>query len=48
MNLGGLMGEMIISDVNKEVYDLLKIGEVIGVGKSTVFGLGKIKVEDLG
>jgi len=48
MNLGGLMGEMVISSVNKEVYDLLKIGEVIGVGKSTVFGLGKIKVEDLG
>jgi len=48
MNLGGLMGEMIISDVNEEVYNLLKIGEVIGVGKSTVFGLGKIKVEDLG
>ena len=48
MNLGGLMGEMIISDVNEEVYNLLKIGEVIGAGKSTVFGLGKIKVEDLG
>ncbi len=48
MNLGGLMGEMIISDVNTEVYELLKMGELIGVGKSTVFGLGKIKVEDLG
>ncbi|MEA1892195.1 MAG: CRISPR system precrRNA processing endoribonuclease RAMP protein Cas6 [Campylobacterota bacterium] len=48
MNLGGLMGEMVISDVSKEVYDLLKIGEVIGAGKSTVFGLGKIKVEDIG
>jgi len=48
MNLGGLMGEMIISGVSKEVYDLLKIGEVIGVGKSTVFGLGKIRVEDIG
>lgn len=47
MNLGGLMGEMIISNVNNEVYNLLKLGEVIGVGKSTVFGLGKIKVEDL-
>lgn len=48
MNLGGLMGEMIISNLNQEVYDLLKIGEVIAVGKSTVFGLGKIKIEDLG
>lgn len=48
MNLGGLMGEMVISDVSKEVYALLKLGEVIGVGKSTVFGLGKIKVENIG
>ncbi len=47
MNLGGLMGEMVISNVSKEVYDLLKLGEVIGVGKSTVFGLGKIKVENI-
>jgi CRISPR/Cas system endoribonuclease Cas6 (RAMP superfamily) len=38
---------MIISNLNQEVYDLLKIGEVIGVGKSTVFGLGKIKIEEL-
>jgi len=48
MNLGGLMGEMVISRITQEVYDLLKLGEVIGVGKSTVFGLGKIKVEDVG
>ena len=48
MHLGGLMGEMVVSGVSKEVYDLLKLGEVIGVGKSTVFGLGKIKVEDIG
>ena len=48
MNLGGLMGEMVISGVSKEIYNLLKLGEVIGVGKSTVFGLGKIKVEDIG
>ena len=48
MHLGGLMGEMVIANLNQEVYNLLKIGEVIGVGKSTVFGLGKIKVEDVG
>lgn len=47
MNLGGLMGEMVISNLSKEAYDLLKTGEVIGVGKSTVFGLGKIKMEEL-
>lgn len=47
MNLGGLMGEMVVSDIGKEAYDLLKLGEVIGVGKATVFGLGKIKVEEI-
>jgi len=48
MNMGGLMGEIILSGVDKQTYDLLKLGEIIGVGKSTVFGLGIIKVEDIG
>jgi len=48
MNMGGIMGEMIITNVDKKVYNLLKLGEVIGVGKATVFGLGKIKLEELG
>ena len=47
MNLGGLMGEMIVSDIDKQIYELLKLGEVIGVGKSTVFGLGKIKIKEV-
>jgi len=48
MNLGGIMGSMEIKGLNKESYEVLKVGELIGVGKSTVFGLGKIEVEDLG
>jgi len=48
MNMGGLMGEIILSGVDKQTYELLRLGEIIGVGKSTVFGLGKIKVEDIG
>ena len=47
MQMGGLMGEMIVSGIDKKVYELLKLGEVIGVGKSTVFGLGKIKIEEI-
>jgi len=47
MNLGGLMGEIVLSDVDKETYNLLKLGEIIAVGKSTVFGLGKIKIKDI-
>lgn len=48
MNFGGLMGEIVFTNIDKKSFNLLKIGEVIGVGKSTVFGLGKIKVEVLG
>ena len=44
MHLGGVMGEMWISDIDKKSYKLLKLGEIIGVGKQTVFGLGKINV----
>jgi len=48
MNMGGLMGEMILSNIDAEVYRLLRLGEVLGVGKATVFGLGKIKLEEVG
>ncbi|MEA3315088.1 MAG: CRISPR system precrRNA processing endoribonuclease RAMP protein Cas6 [Campylobacterota bacterium] len=46
MNLGGIMGSMEIKGIGKECYEVLKVGELIGVGKSTVFGLGKIKILD--
>lgn len=48
MNLGGIMGEIILSGVDKKTYQLLKVGEVLACGKSTVFGLGKFKVEVIG
>ncbi|MDQ1245551.1 MAG: hypothetical protein QG565_1892 [Campylobacterota bacterium] len=44
MNMGGIMGEIKIKNLSKECYEVLKVGELIGVGKQTVFGLGKIKV----
>lgn len=46
MNLGGIMGKIEIIGLNKECYEVLKVGELIGVGKQTVFGLGKIKVKE--
>ncbi len=46
LKIGGLMGEMQIKDIDEKSYKLLKLGEIIGVGKQTVFGLGKIEVED--
>lgn len=42
MQLGGLMGEMWIENLDKKSYKLLSLGELIGVGKQCVFGLGKI------
>ena len=47
MYLGGIMGEMVVQNISQKAYELLKLGEVIGVGKSTTFGLGKIKLEEL-
>jgi len=47
MNMGGLMGEIEIEGINDKVFHVLKLGELIGAGKQTVFGLGKIKVEAL-
>ncbi len=46
MQLGGIMGEIRYKNLNQKSYELLKLGEIIGIGKQCVFGLGKIKVED--
>ena len=47
MNMDGIVGELALMGLDKRSYELLKLGEVIGVGKQTVMGLGKIEVEDL-
>ncbi|MGP2657772.1 CRISPR system precrRNA processing endoribonuclease RAMP protein Cas6 [Malaciobacter sp. WC5094] len=47
MNFDGLVGSIVISNLNEENYNLLKIGELLGVGKQTVFGLGKIEVKGI-
>lgn len=48
MNLGGIIGEMDVKSVDEKSYHVLKLGELIGVGKSTVFGLGKIEILNKG
>ena len=45
--MDGVLGEMAIIGLDKKSCNLLKIGEFIGAGKQTVFGMGKIKVEEL-
>ncbi len=44
MKLGGLVGVMELKDMDEESYKLLKLGELIGVGKQVSFGFGKIEV----
>ncbi|MDD3465742.1 MAG: CRISPR system precrRNA processing endoribonuclease RAMP protein Cas6 [Campylobacterales bacterium] len=45
MGLGGFIGELTVNDSGGELSALLELGEIIGVGKSVVFGLGQIKLE---
>jgi len=47
MNFGGIVGSITIKNLNQKSYELLKLGELIGVGKQTVFGLGKIKIKKM-
>ena len=45
MHLGGISGEIIYKNVDEKSYKLLKLGELIGVGKQVTFGLGDIEIE---
>lgn len=45
MQLGGIIGHIDYVQLDEQSYRLLKLGEILGVGKQTVFGLGEIKVE---
>ena len=47
MKMGGLVGEFTLkipSGKEREVFDVLRIAEVIHIGKNTTFGLGKISI----
>lgn len=44
MNMGGLKGVLHIKGLDKQSYVYLKIGEIIGVGKQTAFGLGSYRL----
>jgi hypothetical protein len=45
--ISGVIGEIRVYDIDPVTYGLLKAGEIIGVGKKTVMGAGKIKIEVL-
>lgn len=46
MKLGGMMGSFELNNLDEESYKLLKIGEILGAGKETSFGLGKIIIRE--
>ncbi|MDO5046859.1 CRISPR system precrRNA processing endoribonuclease RAMP protein Cas6 [Campylobacter sp.] len=45
MEFGGIMGDMRVYGLDERSAGLLELATLINVGKSTAFGLGKIKVE---
>ena len=47
MKMDGIIGEIAIMGLDERSYRLLKLGEIIGVGKQTVMGLGRVEVIDL-
>ncbi len=47
MRIGGIVGEIVVDNLTPQTYELLKFGEIVGVGKLGTFGLGKIVIRDL-
>jgi CRISPR-associated endoribonuclease Cas6 len=47
MQMDGLIGEIELKNLDENSYKILKLGEIIGVGKSAVFGLGKIEIKEI-
>ena len=44
MNMDGIMGQLTLTNLDPTSYRLLKLGEILGVGKQTVMGLGSIRL----
>ncbi|MCK9162437.1 MAG: CRISPR system precrRNA processing endoribonuclease RAMP protein Cas6 [Arcobacteraceae bacterium] len=47
MNMGGIVGSITIKDIDEKSYNILRLGELLAVGKQSVFGLGKIMIKEL-
>ncbi len=47
MSLGGIMGKIELINLNKQSFELLNLGELIALGKQSVFGLGNIKIRNI-
>ena len=47
LQIGGIVGEINYEEIDEKSLILLQLGEIIGVGKQTVFGMGKIEIKSL-
>ena len=47
MKLGGMIGSLIVKGLDKQSWFYLKVGEILGAGKQTVFGLGSYTITPL-
>ena len=45
--ISGVIGKIIVNNLDAYSYEILKWGEILGVGKKTVFGAGKILLKEL-
>jgi len=41
-----LLGYIELKNIDKDSFKLLKMAELIGIGKQTTFGLGKVQLLD--
>ncbi len=47
LQIGGITGEIRYDSIDEKSLMMLELGEILGVGKQTVFGMGKIAVKSL-
>ena len=47
MKIGGVIGWMRLSGLTPQTYELLRFGELVGVGKLGTFGLGSMEVKEI-
>ena len=47
LQIGGVVGDIMYEKIDEKSLILLQLGEIIGVGKQCVFGMGKIEVKNL-
>ena len=46
LKIGGIIGEIELKNVDSMSYNYFKLAEIIGIGKQTSFGMGRIKVKN--